>query len=46
KTDLTLPDLATVEPKLGGRYGEHTEHLQPLLDEMAEVFKIDPTAEW
>lgn len=46
KTNLRLPDLATVEPKFGGRYGEHTEHLQPLLDEMAEVFKIDPTAEW
>lgn len=46
KTDLKLPDLATIEPKFGGRYCEHTEHLQPLLDEMAEVFKIDPTAEW
>jgi ring-1,2-phenylacetyl-CoA epoxidase subunit PaaC len=46
KTDLKLPDLATIKPKFGGRYGEHTEHLQPLLDEMAEVFKIDPTAEW
>ncbi|WP_162427036.1 1,2-phenylacetyl-CoA epoxidase subunit PaaC [Pontibacter pudoricolor] len=46
KTDLKLPDLTTIEPKFGGRYGEHTEHLQPLLDEMAEVFKIDPTAEW
>jgi ring-1,2-phenylacetyl-CoA epoxidase subunit PaaC len=46
KTDLKLPDLASIEPKFGGRYGEHTEHLQPLLDEMAEVFKIDPTAEW
>jgi ring-1,2-phenylacetyl-CoA epoxidase subunit PaaC len=46
KTDLKLPDLAAIEPKFGGRYGEHTEHLQPLLDEMAEVFKIDPTAEW
>ncbi|MBX0334519.1 phenylacetate-CoA oxygenase subunit PaaC [Pontibacter sp. HSC-14F20] len=46
KTDLKLPDLNTTEPKFGGRNGEHTEHLQPLLDEMAEVFKIDPTAEW
>lgn len=46
KTELRLPDLSTIEPKFGGRYGEHTEHLQPLLDEMAEVFKIDPTAEW
>jgi ring-1,2-phenylacetyl-CoA epoxidase subunit PaaC len=46
QTQLELPDLATLTPKSGGRYGEHTEHLQPLLDEMAEVFKIDPTAEW
>ncbi|WP_266202270.1 1,2-phenylacetyl-CoA epoxidase subunit PaaC [Pontibacter kalidii] len=46
KTDLKLPDLESIKPKYGGRYGEHTEHLQPLLDEMAEVFKIDPTAEW
>jgi ring-1,2-phenylacetyl-CoA epoxidase subunit PaaC len=46
KTELKLPDLESITPKYGGRYGEHTEHLQPLLDEMAEVFKIDPTAEW
>lgn len=46
KTELKLPDLESIEPKYGGRYGNHTEHLQPLLDEMAEVFKIDPTAEW
>lgn len=46
QTQLELPDVTTITPKIGGRYGEHTEHLQPLLDEMAEVFKIDPTAEW
>lgn len=46
KTELKLPDLESIKPKFGGRYGEHTEHLQPLLDEMSEVFKIDPTAEW
>jgi ring-1,2-phenylacetyl-CoA epoxidase subunit PaaC len=46
QTQLELPDLNTITPQFGGRYGEHTEHLQPLLDEMAEVFKIDPTAEW
>lgn len=46
KTELKLPNLESTTPKLGGRYGEHTEHLQPLLDEMAEVFKIDPTADW
>src|SRR5690606_18705045 len=29
KTELKLPDLASIEPKFGGRYGKHTEHLQP-----------------
>jgi ring-1,2-phenylacetyl-CoA epoxidase subunit PaaC len=46
QTSLTLPDWNTLTPVLGGRKGEHTEHLQPLLDEMSEVFKTDPTAEW
>jgi ring-1,2-phenylacetyl-CoA epoxidase subunit PaaC len=46
QTALQLPDLATLTPVYGGRQGQHTEHLQPLLDEMAEVFRVDPTAEW
>ncbi|MBL7870444.1 MAG: phenylacetate-CoA oxygenase subunit PaaC [Cyclobacteriaceae bacterium] len=46
QTKLTLPDLKSIKPELGGRKGIHTDHLQPLLDEMSEVFKIDPTAEW
>lgn len=46
QTNLTLPDWKTLQPVLGGRTGKHSEHLQPLLDEMSEVFKIDPTAEW
>jgi ring-1,2-phenylacetyl-CoA epoxidase subunit PaaC len=46
ETQLELPDLTTITPEYGGREGVHTEHLQPLLDEMAEVFRIDPTAEW
>ena len=46
KTQLHLPDLKIITPIYGGRIGEHTEHLQPLLDEMSEVFRIDPTAEW
>lgn len=33
-------------PVLGGRKGYHTEHLQPLLTEMTEVYRIDPSAEW
>lgn len=45
-TALRLPSWSSVKPELGGRHGEHSEHLQPLLDEMGEVFRIDPTAEW
>lgn len=43
---LSTPSLDGVEPVNGGRFGYHTEYLQPLLDEMCEVFKIDPAAEW
>lgn len=43
---LNLPDWDSVKPVYGGRYGQHTEHLQPLLSEMSEVFKVDPTADW
>src|SRR5690349_8060664 len=46
QTSLTLPDWKLTQPILGGRIGKHTEHLQPLLDEMSEVFRIDPSAEW
>lgn len=46
QTKLHLPDWKTVQPVLGGRIGKHSAHLQPLLDEMSEVFNIDPTAEW
>ncbi|SDX67950.1 1,2-phenylacetyl-CoA epoxidase subunit PaaC [Hymenobacter psychrophilus] len=46
QTALTLPDLRLLTPVTGGRHGQHTEHLQPLLDEMAEVFRLDPTADW
>lgn len=42
--NLTIPTDAT--PMLGGRKGYHTEYLKPLLDEMNEVFRIDPAAEW
>lgn len=46
QTSLQLPDWKTAQPVYGGRTGKHSEYLQPLLDEMSEVFKIDPTAEW
>lgn len=46
QTSLQVPDLNLISPVNGGRIGKHSEHLQPLLDEMSEVFRIDPTAEW
>lgn len=46
ETQLRLPDWKIVSPIFGGRLGQHSEHLQPLLDEMSEVFRIDPGAEW
>jgi ring-1,2-phenylacetyl-CoA epoxidase subunit PaaC len=46
KTSLRLPAWNSITPINGGRLGKHSEHLQPLLDEMSEVFKIDPSAEW
>jgi ring-1,2-phenylacetyl-CoA epoxidase subunit PaaC len=35
-----------VDAVLGGRKGYHTEYLASLLEEMSEVFAVDPTAEW
>jgi ring-1,2-phenylacetyl-CoA epoxidase subunit PaaC len=46
ETNLRCPDWKIIVPTLGGRAGKHTPHLQSLLDEMSEVFRIDPTAEW
>jgi ring-1,2-phenylacetyl-CoA epoxidase subunit PaaC len=46
ESGLSLPSWNTIKPVYGGRKGKHTDHLQPLLDEMTEVFKEDPTADW
>lgn len=46
QTALQMPDIKTLTPVFGGRYGYHTEYLNPLLDEMTEVFRIDESAEW
>lgn len=46
KANLRLPAENTWQPVYGGRKGQHSTHLQPLLDEMTEVFRIDPGAEW
>jgi ring-1,2-phenylacetyl-CoA epoxidase subunit PaaC len=46
ETQLRMPDWNNIVPVYGGRTGNHTRHLQPLLDEMSEVFRIDPSTEW
>jgi ring-1,2-phenylacetyl-CoA epoxidase subunit PaaC len=45
-TNLTIPEWNSVVPDYGGRQGKHSGHLQPLLEEMSEVFRSDPSAEW
>jgi ring-1,2-phenylacetyl-CoA epoxidase subunit PaaC len=46
KGNLQLPSLPMKERMYGGRQGYHTEYLQPLLDEMTEVYRLDPAATW
>jgi len=43
--DFQLP-AKKIEPAFGGRKGFHTEYLKPLLDEMTEVYRLEPDAEW
>jgi len=46
QTELSIRNFSDIEAKTGGRKGIHTEHLQPLLDEMGEVILSDPNADW
>lgn len=46
KAGLSIPESSNWNPVFGGRLGKHTEHLGPLVEEMSEVFRYDPTAEW
>ena len=46
KAGLVIPDVSTLTPVYGGRNGYHSEHLQPLITEMSEVCRLDPTATW
>lgn len=43
---LQIPDIEQNSEAPGGRYGHHSEFLQPLLDEMSEVFLSEPGASW
>ena len=44
KSALEMPERK--QPVYGGRSGQHTPYLQPLLDEMSEVFRMNPAATW
>lgn len=41
---LKMPDLSSIQSVYGGRKGYHSEHLQPLLNEMREVVNQMPDA--
>jgi len=43
---LKVPEKANWEPVYGGRKGYHLSHLEALVNEMCEVFQIDPNASW
>jgi ring-1,2-phenylacetyl-CoA epoxidase subunit PaaC len=43
---LKMPVVADDKIVYGGRKGFHSEYLKPLLDEMCEVVRTDPEAEW
>ncbi|MBW8686145.1 1,2-phenylacetyl-CoA epoxidase subunit PaaC [Chitinophaga rhizophila] len=44
KAGLIMPQMTA--PVYGGRQGQHTQYLQQLLNEMGEVFRLDPEATW
>ncbi|MHC4217972.1 MAG: 1,2-phenylacetyl-CoA epoxidase subunit PaaC [Planctomycetota bacterium] len=45
-TGLTLAVDRPGPGYAGGRRGKHSEHLAPLLDEMCEVYRLEPKAAW
>lgn len=46
RTALVLPPWTSLLPVCGGRSGIHSEHMQPLIEEMTEVFRSDVDQEW
>lgn len=47
KSDLRLTDLQPpADNARGGRHGVHSPHLAELLDEMGEVWRVEPGAKW
>jgi ring-1,2-phenylacetyl-CoA epoxidase subunit PaaC len=46
KASLVIPEKESWAPDYGGRKGFHSVYLEPMLEEMGEVFRLDPKAEW
>ena len=46
EANFNLPDPEKIKPVFGGRTGNHTGFLKPLLEEMNEVYSSDPETEW
>ena len=46
KAGLRIPSESSWEPVYGGRKAYHSDYLAPLVEEMSEVFRVDPSAEW
>ncbi len=46
QTPLKLPENPQWEMHKGGRVGKHTPHLEAIIEEMTEVRRLDPQAEW
>jgi ring-1,2-phenylacetyl-CoA epoxidase subunit PaaC len=47
QSKLRLPNLQPPSPQArAGRHGVHTPHLKELLDEMCEVYRVEPGAAW
>jgi ring-1,2-phenylacetyl-CoA epoxidase subunit PaaC len=46
KAGLKIPAESSWEPVYGGRKAYHSDYLAPLVEEMSEVFRVDPSAEW
>lgn len=43
--NLTV-NLSAPNSEAGGRHGAHSKYLKELLDEMCEVYRIEPTGKW
>ncbi len=43
---LQLNPQRRASDNFAGRHGKHTQHLKPLLDEMCEVYRLEPDAAW